>query len=177
MAIEVASIASIDRFWSHVDKGDTADCWLWTGARDVAGYGRWNSAWAGTFLAHRIALLVSGWSIPDGYEVDHLCHNQAGHDCPLFHGGKCPHRACVNPSHLAVVTLRTNRLSRPRVPVRTVCSHGHDLDEVNAYVHPRGGLVCRVCVREAHHKHRDHRNAARRARLRLVESGGTEVAS
>ncbi len=156
--------SSMSRFWSHVDKGaDTDSCWLWTGARDVAGYGRWNSPRTATTLAHRIALLITGVSIPTGYEVDHLCHNRAGQDCPLFHGSECPHRGCVNPSHLAPVELRANRLSRPR-PVRTVCTYGHDLTGANAYIPPRGGIVCRICVRESYHQHRAERIEARRQR-------------
>lgn len=80
-----------NRFWSKVTKTDT--CWLWTGAalRDSK-YGviRWDNR---TQLAHRVSWSLAGnGDIPDGYEIDHICHV----------------RLCVNPKHLRLVTRKQN---------------------------------------------------------------------
>jgi hypothetical protein len=164
---------SVNRFWSHVAKGGPDDCWLWKGAKGTGGYGKWGSPyWPGQY-AHRIAFLIAGGRIPKGWEVDHECHNRAGLECPLFHGGECPHRACVNPAHLAAVTMKVNRSSRPRKPLTTECAKGHAMDDGNTYVNPgTGKRTCRTCVREAnrasHQKYRDKRNAERAARRKAA---------
>lgn len=43
--------------------------------------------------------------IPDGYVVDHLCHNA---DQSCAGGSTCAHRRCANPDHLGAVTQRGN---------------------------------------------------------------------
>lgn len=64
-------------------------------------------------LAHRAAHELWIGAIPDGYTVDHLCHN----DDLLCVGGRCPHRRCVEPSHLeAVTSAENNRRRRQRFP-------------------------------------------------------------
>lgn len=77
------------RFWSKVDK--TPTCWVWTGSPHSAGYG--------TILidgqikyAHRVSYEMAYGRIPEGLEIDHICHN----------------RPCVNPSHLRPVTRKQN---------------------------------------------------------------------
>lgn len=160
---------SINRFWSHVAKGGPDECWIWKGATDQGGYGRWGSPYWPTNIVHRIALLMVGRTIPKGYEVDHECHNRAGLDCPLFSGGLCPHRACVNPAHLEAVTLAENRARRTLKPYTTECAKGHYMDAENTYVNPKTGQrSCRRCVRDAnrasHHRYKDKRNADRNAR-------------
>ena len=78
------------------------ECWVWTGARNVTGYGK---LYAGQnangssifFLAHRVSWEIAhGKSIPDGLSVLHSC------DTP----------PCVNPAHLRVGTLRDNNGDR-----------------------------------------------------------------
>jgi hypothetical protein len=152
---------SINRFWSHVDKSAGLDgCWLWMGSRNEAGYGKWGSPyWPGQY-AHRIAFLIAGGRIPKAWEVDHECHNRAGLDCPLFAGGECPHRACVNPAHLAAVTVKVNRANRTRKPLATHCPKEHPFDEANTYV--------REANRVSHAKYRDERNGKRAARRKAA---------
>lgn len=72
-------------FWSHVEKTDT--CWLWTGRKEKAGYGKY----CGT-VAHRWAYRELVGPIPAGLTLDHLCYV----------------RHCVNPAHLEPVTLLEN---------------------------------------------------------------------
>lgn len=94
-------------FWSRVVQGPDG-CWLWTGTTRTNGYGstalrlsdgrRANST-------HRYSYDQLVGSIPDGFEVDHLCGN----------------RACIRPDHLESVTLQENRRRRdtkyaPEVP-------------------------------------------------------------
>lgn len=78
------------RFDFYVHKTDT--CWVWIGARrGGTGYGSFYSQGEGT-LAHRYSYQRFVGPIPDGFVIDHKCHN----------------RACVNPDHLQVVTHKQN---------------------------------------------------------------------
>ena len=81
----------IARFWSKVDK--SGDCWLWTGARDHRGYGRFQVGRRhGTVLAHRLAWELHYQPIPDGILVCHTCDNPP----------------CIRPDHLFQGTQRDN---------------------------------------------------------------------
>lgn len=119
----------INRFWSYVEHSD--DCWIWTGAKSAAGYGRieWNRRQQ---QAHRVAYELIVGPIPEGLELDHLCRN----------------RACVRPDHLEPVTGRINLLRGNTYTAyyahRTHCEHGHLLTEGNVYLW-RGTRYCRMC--------------------------------
>lgn len=77
-------------FWAKVEKVGT--CWLWTGATDKLGYGRYRLTYA-----HRHAYeLHTGKMIREGRQVDHMCHN----------------RSCINPDHLRSVTNKQNGENR-----------------------------------------------------------------
>ncbi len=108
-----------DSFWIKVQVGQ--DCWEWTGYVDKSGYGKF-----GGKAVHRlVSALIE--PIPAGYVIDHQCH-VAG-ECSL--GRKCPHRRCVNPSHLKAITNEENvtrgnwYITQHRAP-QTVCIRGHD---------------------------------------------------
>lgn len=118
-----------DRFMAKVMPEPNSGCWLWMGATNPKGYGRF-----GNEMAHRAALRFEGVAVPEGFTVDHLCRV----------------RGCVNPSHLEPVPHREN-LARGTGFVgenlrRTHCPQGHAYDGRNLIA--RGGhRNCRECCR------------------------------
>jgi HNH endonuclease len=80
------------RFWKYVQKTD--GCWLWTGFRDVNGYGhlRIGRYQEGQVTAQRASWIVHFGPIPDGLYVLHKC------DVPW----------CVRPDHLYLGTQKQN---------------------------------------------------------------------
>lgn len=83
------------RFFAKVEK--TSSCWLWFGASDKHGYGRFltGSRADGTrklTLSHRHSWEAVNGAIPDGLNVLHRC------DVP----------ACVNPDHLFLGSQKDN---------------------------------------------------------------------
>jgi hypothetical protein len=71
-----------ERFWSKVDRngpvmgGMKTPCWVWTGHRDAAGYGRIHINGSGR-LAHRTAWELVNGPIPPASGVLHHCDNPA----------------------------------------------------------------------------------------------------
>ena len=129
------------RFWAKVDRGEPADCWLWTGALNRGGYGVVSVA-GRLWRAHRYAYEVLVGPIAPALTLDHLCRI----------------RACVNPSHLEAVTQQENvrrgfeaRGGRAARPAKTRCPRGH---EYVAYGH------CRPCSAAASRRYRQKRRAA-----------------
>lgn len=95
-----------DRMAYRIDGSGGADaCWPWTGVIDPKGYGhlRDQGRW---LLAHRVAYTLMRGPIPDGMQLDHLCHTR---DVACQAARQCFHRRCVNPAHLEPVSLRENR--------------------------------------------------------------------
>jgi len=140
----------------HVDP--VTGCWLWRGPVDRDGYGRYRGE-----LAHRVIYRELAGAIPDGRELDHLCHTR-DKSCP---GGKTdPHRRCVYPADLEPVTGLQNSLrGRSFAAInaaKTRCDHGHPFDLFGTYFRPNGHRDCRVCIRirVAKYKRRKRQRAA-----------------
>ena len=137
----------LERFWSKVDKTET--CWLWVGYTKPNGYGSFNPTRDQAAYAHRYAYELANGPIPDGLQVDHLCHDPA--ECQA--ATECPHRRCVNPAHLEAVTPRVNNLRSGNFAAKrsrqTHCVNGHEFTPENTYIKPNGCRNCATCRAEA----------------------------
>lgn len=81
----------IQRFWSKLSIRGANDCWLWQGAQNGHGYGKF---WVKPhcFQAHRISWSIHYGNIPDGLHVLHSCDQTD----------------CCNPTHLFLGTNDDN---------------------------------------------------------------------
>jgi len=129
----------IKRFFKHVNIAESG-CWEWTGSGTKAGYGRFGNG-ERVVGAHCFSYEYFKGPIPEGYEIDHLCHNPK----------------CVNPDHLEAVTREEN-LKRQyfygrgdQQREKTYCPKGHPYDEENTYYYrnAQGNIArqCKTCMR------------------------------
>lgn len=119
------------RFWRRVDT--SGECWLWTGGTTTHGYGQMSVDFR-KVLVHRFAYELFRGPIPDGLEIDHLCHV----------------RNCVRWDHMEAVDHATN-MARQRW--KPECPKGHAMTGDNVLRRAdTGHRICRAC--------RDERNRA-----------------
>lgn len=111
----------------------SGDCIIWTGGLNTRGYGvvHYNDK---SKLAHRLIYEEIVGKIPQGLVLDHLCRN----------------RACINPSHLEIVTNKENILRGVGIAAvnskKTHCINGHELKGSNLRIKKgRIGRICRKC--------------------------------
>jgi len=133
-------------------------CWLWTGPLNREGYGT-TSVDGYSTLAHRGVYMVLIGPIPDGLNLDHICHN-ASSEC--LGGPQCRHRRCLNPAHLEPVPQFVNcRRGRTGAYLRerTQCFNGHGYTPANTKVLSNGGRRCRACGRERNARYNARRTA------------------
>jgi len=141
-------------FWVKVDRRGPDECWQWLAYKDDGGYGHFMVT-VGTrqrdVAAHRMAYQLEVGRIPDGLQIDHVCHTN---DKTCLGGITCPHRGCVNPAHLEPVLPVENIRRAPISPgqrraaqqrAKTHCAQGHPYDEANTYVDSNGYRACRAC--------------------------------
>ena len=138
-----------ERFDAKVHRRLDFWCWDWTGAKTDQGYGQiWDNG--KPVYAHRLAYEWAHGPIPDGLQIDHLCHN----------------RGCVNPRHLDAVTSGEN--TRRGVVSRGLdvrCRNGHIRTPENTHKRPNGHRRCRDCDQENDRRYRQRRREERLARV------------
>ena len=83
------------RIWSKVDQNGPNGCWVWLGVIHSNGYGRTSIKGKST-AAHCAAYILFVGPIPNGMQIDHVCHN----------------KTCVNPGHLRVATPSQNAINK-----------------------------------------------------------------
>lgn len=135
-----------DKFLKGVPSELGVDCWEWQGTMLRSGYGIIDASRNGLrtkhVLAHRASWLILRGPIPDNLMIDHLCRN----------------RRCINPSHLELVTGKTNVLRGIGLTAinanKTECLKGHPFTAENTYIY-KNRRICRICRRQIDKRHRD----------------------
>ena len=145
-----------DRFAAMVQFKEEG-CWQWTGTKTPKGYGLFDPGTESSVkmqAVHRWAYEHYKGPIPDGYLLDHVCHNA---DSSCKGGPTCLHRSCVNPEHLEPVASSAENQARSHLAPqhKTHCIHGHLLEPSNIYSPPGfpHRRSCRKCRRRRHVAH------------------------
>jgi len=143
---------ALQRFLEKIDIIEGSDCIVWAGSLRCMGYGKIQvgEGRKKEELAHRFSYKNFVGPISEGMQIDHICMN----------------RACVNPSHLRVVTPRDNKVfnsnsAAAKNLIKTHCPKGHEYTPENTLVKKKSygfGRECRTCdlarKREASRKSR-----------------------
>lgn len=126
------------------------------------------------WLAHRLAWTLANGPIPDGAVIDHECHTRVRETC--VDGPDCPHRRCVNPAHMRLVTRTGNALAG-NSPLshnkrKTHCDNNHLLEgdnlRIRTWANRAPSRECITCSRER------ARESRRKAKLRAQEAPSAE---
>lgn len=137
------NITPLKRFEAKFIPEPNSGCWIWTGATNQYGYGRFLINRRAT-LAHRFSYAAFKGPLLEGFELDHLCRV----------------RCCVNPDHLEQVTHDVNVRRGGRM-LNEACPSGHAFSAENTWINPKTGWrQCRQCNRDNQKRMSQQRNAA-----------------
>lgn len=131
-------------------------CWIWQRYVTPNGYGMTSVQWQRGVLIHRVTYAAAYGPIPGGYVCDHICHDPV----TCVGGDACPHRRCVNPSHIALTTNSAN-VARQTRAFRTHCAQGHEWTPENTG-RDHGRRRCRECLHQRQRAYATKRAATRR---------------
>lgn len=116
------------RFEAKFTKTD--GCWIWRAGLSVYGYGWFRPHGVMQCCnAHRVSFELYVGVIPSNLTVDHLCQV----------------KACVNPSHLELVSRAEN--SRRGCPSKPGCERGHQWTTENTFIASNGARICKQCYK------------------------------
>lgn len=103
----------------------SGECIYWVGSKDSSGYGQ---IWTGEklIMVHRYAWQKERGQIPDGFEIDHICHA----------------RHCVNIEHLRLATRGQNTSHMNG-------AHSHNKNSGMRNVHKHGNAWRVVVTKDA----------------------------
>ncbi len=119
-------------------------CLQWDGFITSDGYGAAGYRGHRHFLVHRAFYVEQVGEIPEGMTVDHECHNR---DATCRGGPTCPHRCCVEVTHLKPKDRVDNSQASPNaMGKRTHCPHGHEYSKENTAIYD-GRRFCIACSR------------------------------
>ena len=108
-----------ERFWSHVAKGPTNECWEWQGTRMANNYGVFTFTRKHTnMLANRVAYYLYYKTFPNKF----VCH-------------KCDNPPCCNPKHLFLGMWADNNAD-----CRSKLRHAHGTTH-GSQTHPESRLI------------------------------------
>lgn len=136
----------LTRLLALAERDEDSGCLLWAGAKHASGYGHfWYEGRARE--AHVVSYTLQVGPVPDGWDVDHECHNRA--ECTG--GVTCTHRLCIEPTHLVARSHQENVLASPvtiasRNRAKTHCPRNHELAGDNLVARPSGKRECRTCA-------------------------------
>lgn len=147
-----------DKIIQHLRLGN--GCWEWAGVIDSGGYGR-VSHLNQQIGAHRAVYEMVNGSIPDGLEIDHLCHNPP----------------CVRPDHLEAVTHAENIRRSAIYKQQTHCTKGHPLCGDNLAPATKGRFRCRICKNERGNLDMKNKAAAGKCKCGRIPEPGYKCCS